>query len=378
MKIEQIIWQEAAGWSVDMDSVSVIKPQLVLAFGGKTALKNPKSWNSIQKRYPGALLVSCTTSGEIFNTQVLDESISLTALEFEKTRVDAAKINLNEVENRYEAGKMLGQSLQKPDLKLMIVISDGKNVNGSELVRGLNEVGNGVPITGGLAGDGDRFESTLVGLNEIPEEDNIVAISFYGQDLKVGYGSMGGWDTFGPERLVTHSEGNILYKLDDQPALELYKKYLGPQAAELPGSGLRFPLNIKGGENGMDLVRTIVGIDEEEGALIFAGDIPQGSTTQLMKVNFTRLVDGAVEAAGQSIVPFQDSEPEFALLVSCVGRKLLLGEQIEDEVEEVREVLGEEPAMAGFYSYGEISPGGKISNCQLHNQTMTITTLSEK
>ena len=73
----------------------------------------------------------------------------------------------------------------------------------------------------------------------------MVAVGLYGEHVKLGHGSKGGWDTFGPERIVTKSDGNVLYELDDKPALALYKEYLGDRAAGLPGSALLFPLALR-------------------------------------------------------------------------------------------------------------------------------------
>jgi hypothetical protein len=247
------------------------------------------------------------------------------------------------------------------------VISDGQNVNGSKLVAGLTEhLPLGVTLTGGLAADGDRFQETLVLWDSLPEPNKIAVIGLYGERLKVGFGSLGGWDAFGPERVVTRSAGNILYEIDGQPALALYKRYLGEHAKDLPASGLLFPLSLKTAA-GESLVRTLLGVNETDHSLTFAGDVPQGTHARLMKANFDRL---SYEAIGQT-------SPELALLISCVGRKLVLKQRIEEEVEGVRDTLGEKTVLAGFYSYGEISPFTPSAKCELHNQTMTITTLSE-
>jgi hypothetical protein len=234
----------------------------------------------------------------------------------------------------------------------------------------------GVTLTGGLAGDGDRFQETLVIWDSPPEPDTVALVGLYGERLKVGFGSLGGWDAFGPERLITRSTSNILYELDGQPALALYKKYLGEYASDLPASGLLFPLSLRT-SSGDSVVRTILGINEAEDSLTFAGDMPQGGRARLMKANFDRLIDGAVGAAQTSYGALGETSPELALLISCVGRKLVLKQRIEEEVEGVRDVLGRNTVLAGFYSYGEISPFSPSAKCELHNQTMTITTLSE-
>lgn len=236
----------------------------------------------------------------------------------------------------------------------------------------------GVTVTGGLSGDGERFEETLVFCDGPPESGAVAVLGLYGSRLKVGYGSLGGWDPFGPERLITRSKGNILYELDGKSALELYKRYLGDHAKGLPATGLLFPLSLRTKEGEAGLVRTILSIDEEVQSMTFAGDVPEGAYARLMKANFDRLVDGAVGAAKVSYEAIGSSSPDLAILISCVGRKMVLRQRIEEEVEGVREVLGDRTILTGFYSYGEISPFTPGAKCALHNQTMTITTFSEK
>lgn len=126
----------------------------------------------------------------------------------------------------------------------------------------------------------------------------ISVIGFYGDSILIGHGSKGGWDTFGPHRIVTKAEANVLYELDHEPALALYKKYLGDRASGLPATGLFFPLAIyptEGEEK--TLVRTILAVDDEKQSMTFAGDIPVGAKVQFMKANFDRLVQGASDAA---------------------------------------------------------------------------------
>lgn len=199
----------------------------------------------------------------------------------------------------------------------------------------------------------------------------------YGERLKIGYASLGGWDPFGPERLITRARGNVMYELDGQPALALYKRYLGDDADRLPATGLLFPLSLRTPAGGEPIVRTILSVDEVEQSLTFAGDVPIGTYARLMKANFDRLVDGAIGAARTSYAAIGSITPELGILISCVGRKLILKQRTEEEVEAVRDVLGDRPVLAGFYSYGEISPFTPNARCELHNQTMTITTLSE-
>ena len=377
MQIEQTRWSRATGWAPARPGKLSANANLVLIFGSPDCLKQSVWEQDIRTAYPAAHYLGCSTAGEIYGTEVTDETLVATAIAFEHTRVQGRSLNLSSVRNSLQAGEQLAKSLSWEDLIHVLVLSDGQNVNGSELVAGLTQhLPVGVTLTGGLAGDGDRFKETLVMWDGPPEPNIIAAIGFYGDQLRIGFGSLGGWDAFGPERVVTHSAGNILYELDGQPALALYKKYLGEHAANLPASGLLFPLSLRTAA-GESIVRTILGVNEDDNSLTFAGDLPLGGQVRLMKANFDRLIDGAVGAAQTSFAALGTTSPELALLISCVGRKLVLKQRIEEEVEGVQDVLGQKCVLAGFYSYGEISPFSPAATCELHNQTMTITTLSE-
>lgn len=378
MQIEQKKYSRKNGWeSLKLKVFNTDSCNLVLVFGSTTLLEDVALYSQIRQNYPNADLVINSTSGEIYDTQVNDETISLTAICFEKTRLKTAIVHINETPNSHEAGKQLADALNSGDLKNVLVISAGLNVNGSDLVQGLSEnLPETVIITGGLAGDGHKFIKTLVGLNEIPIEGRIVAIGFYGDHLNIGYGSVGGWDSYGPERLITKSDKNILYELDGKVALDIYKMYLGEYAGELPASGLFFPLSFRSVESGELIVRTILGINEAEKSLTFAGNMPEGAFARLMMANFDRLIEGSALAA-QHCISKNTCTPQLALLVSCIGRKQLLNQRIEEEIEVIRDVFGPEPAITGFYSYGEISPSFNHPGCVLHNETMTITTFSE-
>ncbi len=339
---------------------------------------NPQAFvDSIHKTFPNATITGCSTSGEIENVSVLDESIVLNAISFDKTTHKLAEVTLDSVANSYDAGLAITESLNSSDLRHILVFSDGLNVNGAELVKGISQnIEKGVSVTGGLAGDGPDFNQTFTINQNILSDGKIIGIGLYGSELKIGYGSKGGWDSFGIERLVTKSKENVLYELDGKPALALYKSFLGEKAKDLPGSGLLFPLNMRIGENQLPVVRTILAVDEATQSLTFAGNIPEGAYVRLMKANIDRLIDGAEQSA-EDTLKVLDTKSEFALLISCVGRRLVLKQMVEEEVEAVRSILGDTTTIAGFYSYGELAPFGKYSPCKLHNQTMTITTFSE-
>jgi len=380
MQIEQKLWLPGSGWRSLNDAATLTsKPHLVLAFGGTSLFKEGKLLQEVTEMYPGAIIAGCTTAGEIQDVGVIDDTLAVTAVAFDKSHAAISCTQMDEVTDSHATGRKLAETLVNADLKHLFVLSDGLAVNGSELAKGLSEgVPEGVTVTGGLSGDKARFQETYVMCNGAPEQNAISVVGFYGGDLKIGYGSLGGWDQFGTERVITRSKGNVLYEMDGQSALGLYKKYLGEQADDLPASGLLFPLAVRPARGGESVVRTILAVDEKEQSMTFAGDVPEGHYARLMKANFNRLIDGASMAALSSAVPFGSDSPELAILISCVGRKMVLKQRIEEEVEAVREVLGSRAALTGFYSYGEISPLLPSTICKLHNQTMTITTFSEK
>lgn len=382
MKISQKKWTKQLGWATLSPDISE-KPQLVLVFGARPLLSDSSHFNEIRAFYPEAHIICASTAGEIVKDEVLDNSLVLTALFFEKTTLDFVQVPIRDPEQSFEIGKNLAHTLRHENLIHVMLFSDGLKVNGTSLLEGLGEeLPATVSVTGGLVADGPDFKLTLVGLDEQPTEGNVVAIGFYGKHLKVGYGSLGGWDAFGPERLITKSKNNVLFELDGENALALYKEYLGELAKDLPASGLLFPLSLRIKEKSgkeVQVVRTLLNVNEIDQSMTFAGDMAQGVKAQLMKANFERLIDGAEKAASMSLESLVGSKPDLAILISCIGRKLVLKERTVEELDAVRSIVGEQATITGFYSYGEICPtAASEKQCQLHNQTMTITTFREE
>lgn len=375
MRILQRLYHPARGWQTLGDDSPALAPQLVLLFGGRHLLENESLVTGVRAAHPGARVIAASTSGEITDTQVTEDQLTVTAIAFSKTQLRCAATDIARAADSYAAGRRLAEELAGPDLVHVFVVSDGGLVNGTELAGGFNDLlPPGVALTGGLAGDGTRFAQTLVGLDELPRPGRIVAVAFYGRHLHTAFGSSGGWTPFGPERLVTGSAGNVLQSLDGQSALALYKTYLGDHAKQLPGSALRFPLALTPPDGRMPVVRTILSIDEPAGTMTFAGDIPTGARVRFMRASYEDLIDGAARAAAQARA---DTPAQLAICVSCVGRRIVLGQRTEDETEVVRATLGPGPALTGFYSYGELAPASQAAACQLHNQTMTVTSLWE-
>ncbi|MCR9264293.1 MAG: FIST C-terminal domain-containing protein [Flavobacteriaceae bacterium] len=354
-----------------------LKEPLVLVFGNRFMLEDTKLFDEIRNLFPDGHIVFGSTSGEIMGHRVLDGTVTLTAIEFEKGHFLIKNKNVSEFNNNAIAlGESLSKELPIEGLKHIFVVSEGSNVNGSDLITGLEEGGSGITgLSGGLCGDDDRFEVTLSSYNEPPKEGEVIAIGFYGESLEVTCANYGGWIPFGPERLITKSQKNVLFELDGKPALDLYKRYLGDKSDELPKSALLYPLSVRT-HDGQAIVRTILNIDEERNAMILAGDVPEGSKVQLMMATVDDIASGAKSAAKLAIEG-RNTDTQLALLISCVGRKLVMDQRTEEEIEEVVHVIGDTAVVSGFYSYGEMAPFAGQSSCKLHNQTMTLTLFSE-
>jgi hypothetical protein len=380
MRSQQIIWNAQAGWSPVKAELG--NASLVFYFGTRQMLSCGKRYNELREMFPSAHILGCSTGGQINSSDISDDEIVAAAIGFDATRLRLVCQDIGDAQQSRSCGETIGRALNQEDLAGVFVLSDGLNVNGSELVGGLTAaIGSGIPVTGGLAGDGADFAETLVGGDCVPRPRMVVAIGFYGKAIRIGHGSAGGWDLFGPRRQVTRSAGNVLFELDGQPALDLYERYLGPEDSKgLPGSALLFPIQVHdAAQPDSAVVRTVLAIDKDARSMTFAGDVPQGWTAQLMHGNFDRLAEGAADAARQARAGLGASEVDnqFSILISCIGRRLLMGQRTSDEVEAAGAELGASTLKLGFYSYGEISPHAKSGVCELHNQTMTVTLFDE-
>ena len=365
----------------DLAPLAAIAPQLVLVFGAVERMTENGLVESLKSAFPAAELAGCTTAGEIGAGGVSDGALVVVALRFSGSRVQLAATDLADMEDSRAAGQRLGLALAAPGLRHVLVLGQGVQINGSALIEGISEpLGTGVLLSGGLAGDGGAFERTWTLSNQGLSQRQIVAIGFSGEELRVGNGSFHGWRPFGPVRKVTRSAGNVLFELDGQPALDIYKRYLGEYAKGLPASGLLFPFEMLGEDRGaLGLIRTILGVDVSAGSLVLAGNIVEDGYLRLMHASTDSLVDGAMAAAeaAHDAAPGADPGESLVLLVSCVGRKLVMGARADEEVEAVQTVFGPKASIAGFYSNGEISPMRDLLTCHLHNQTMTVTHIAE-
>ncbi len=375
MRVEQVEYIDN-NWNIKKRNIFG-NTDIVFTFGDRDAIKNRDIYEKLKKIYPSADIVGCSSGGNILGDNICECKIVATAVAFNRGSVRVAIKDFSAIDNQTEVSKKLISMLPKENLKHIFILSDGLNMNGSALVRGANEaINHKIPITGGLAGDGLDFEETVVRVNCIAKSNRVVAVGFYGDSLSVRSGCYAGWNEFGILRKITKSTDNIVYEIDGKPALELYKKYLGEYANNLPQSALDFPISIKKSATDNAIIRSVLGVDEENSALIFAGDVPQGYLGRLMKTNIDGLIDGAEFAAKQ--IDKVNHETSLGLVVSCIGRRLVLKQLTDEELESISDTLGSSVELVGFYSYGELAPfSSELLSCNLHNQTMTLTVIYE-
>lgn len=375
MRTTTVTWTPEGGWSTDPSAVEATPGATVCLTFSDPLVDCAGALAELAEALPGTEVVGCSTAGQILGNRVDPAPLVVAIATFEKAHVISAFAHVEDGDAT-SAGRALGEQInhhaQGQRIAGVMVFGGGLQVNGSALVTGLGAaLPEGTALSGGLAGDGPRFEKSWVHLNGDSGENCAVAFAVIGDTVTFQHGSQGGWDGFGPRRTITHSDANVLYELDGQPALALYKEYLGERADELPLSALLFPLTVTDPADGHSLVRTILAVDEEHQSMIFAGDVPEGWSARLMWTTNDRLMEGATEAAEEAA----QSRMDLAVAISCVGRRLVLGARTDEELDSVVDALGEQTALVGFYSYGEFSPAHGL--CTLQNQSMTLTTISE-
>ncbi len=379
MKVEQLQWSAQGGWPAAATSSALGESaQVAFLFGSASLIKASQSFDLCRRIYPTAHLLGCSTAGEIQGTNVSQETVAVTAVAFENTPVAVARVELRSTGDSFEAGRTLIRSLDPEGLKHVFVISEVLQVDANEVVKGINSaLPDGVTVSGGFSADGDRQQVSHIWCDGAPEQSSVAALGFYGDHLKVGSAATGLWGQFGPVRQISKSRGSVLYELDGRSALGLYREYLGELAAGLPASGLLFPISLSIGTTGRSVLRGLLSVDEAAQSLRFAGNVPEGAHVRMMMGSIERLIDDTLVAARQSAAALGDVPAEFALLVSCNGRRHVLKQRVEEEVEAVREVLGEQTLLSGFYSCGEIAPLAPGEPSELHNETLAITTFAE-
>lgn len=387
MQVHQIRLTPSSPVAEALAPLAATPPDLVLCFADPLFFEAAPATlaAALRAAFPRSLVVGCSSAGEIATSGVTTGTAVVTTVKFGRAGLLSVDEPVRDMHDSEAAGERLGAQLAPSKPHSVLVLGQGVELNGSALIRGLRKaLGESVTLVGGLAGDAGRFVRTYVISGEQASSDRIAAVGFCDPALRVTTGTFGGWKPFGALRKITRASGNVLFELDGEPALNVYKRYLGDHAAQLPGSALLFPFAMFDAQGrDMGVIRTILGVDEAQGSLTLAGELATDGFLRLMTASSDELISAAETAAESTLEDGVSPQATLALLVSCVGRRMVLGERVEEEVEAVADVVGASCTLAGFYSNGEISSDGCLENCagasghHLHNQTMTITRFAE-
>lgn len=211
--------------------------QLVLVFGDHDYFHSAECFAQLRKRFPKACIAGCSSSGNVQGSKISDKDIVATAVRLDHGRVRLVSFDVARGADIAQLSRSVVAQLKEDDLRHVLVLSDGLCVNGSELALGLKSCG--VTVTGGLAGDAERFGTTWVMANEQARAKRIVLVGLYGQ-VTVNNSYCSGWTEFGAERIVTKSVGNVVSEIDGQPALALYKNIWANLPAVCPAAACAF------------------------------------------------------------------------------------------------------------------------------------------
>ena len=332
-------------------------------------------YNQLKTKYKNANIVIFSTSGHFVSSEILDETPIVSAIEFENSSITMDQFSIADFATSFDLGESIGKSIKK-EVKGVCIISDGGLINGTELISGINaNVLKEVPIFGGMAGDGTRFQKTLVGANQNPEVGNVVIIQFFGEGISIKSNSDFGWTSLGLEFKITKSESNKLIEIDKKNAYDVLYEFLAPESEEkFAELTLYYPFLLKDSSD-EGVIRTPILVNHKEKTLVYAGNMPEGSMVKLMKSGTMQLLDSTLEVAQKCVL--SKEENSFVLAISCVGRRVVLEDMANEEFTEIQSIFGERSCYFGFYSYGEFSRSGFEENCKLHNQTLTLAVLQE-
>jgi len=354
---------------------------LILCFARPGFFAQPQL-KSLKSQFPKSQVVGCSTAGNIAGDAIEDDVVVATFCQFEATQVVCRDFSVGAGGASVATGLAIASEFGRiPDVKHIFILSEDLKINGASLVRTvadeLKRLGSTASVSGGMAGTGPDFGLSETVFQDTIAAQRVVAVALAGAQLQVTSAAGAGWDRFGPQRMITKSQGNLLLEIDGRPALDLYSEYLGPELTKsLPGSAILFPLAVE--IDGMpDVIRSVLGMDFQTKAMAFAAEVPEGAKAFIMKCSFEKLITAAKIAAQEALRGQPQDKPLLAVVVSCVGRRIVLGEKCEDELEIVRSILPKHSTMCGFYSNGEVS-ALPHQGVQYHNETFSLTLLSEK
>ena len=354
-------------------------PQVIFLFVSLNFKDVESVIEEIKAKYEKSIIIGGTTSGEIIDQEVIDDTVVLAAVKFHKTKLKLYSGNLSsDSSTGYSSGEIFAKKIDQENLKHIFLLSDAQTLSAANLLKGMNnELKPSISVTGGLASRNSFTDSNFIIDNGKIKQNSVIALALYGDSLQVSYNAQGGWDSYGVECLVTKSRENRILEINEQPALNFYRAHVDSKVLEnFDDDGFNYPIKVRNEEHSFPVMRVLLAVDQEEESLIMSEEISVGSYVRLMKGNIDRLINGA-ENSAKIIAEQSNHNHQLAILISCSGRRKVMGELVSEEIEAVTDQFPKNTETIGFYSYGEISPFFGFSKTSLHNLTMCITTFSE-
>lgn len=328
----------------------------------------------------GVAVFGASTSGELLATGaeecVFDDSVVVSLLQLDRDAFQLRRISgagRSSAEVGEEAGRWAATVFPRPAL---LVLGAGLRTDGEQILNGiLAAAGERTPVFGGLAGDGARFQETYVFDGEGEAGEGALILALDRDRVEVRGMAASGWQPLGVEKVVTRSEGNVVHTIDDVPALELYRDYLGLTSVSVDSATTiaigEAPLQIV--RDGYSVLRSAMAADVESRSIVFAGSVPQGARVRFSTSPGPEIAEEALRAMRR--LRDGGARADAVLLFSCAARRFALGPMAEDEVRPIQELWA--APLVGMFTYGEI---GSIdqNRSDFHNVTCVAVTLHER
>jgi hypothetical protein len=353
------------------------KPTLAIVF---VSIKQDRDAICNLLNNEGISIFGATTSGEFIDGEIEEGSIIMMLLEMNPEYFKLAFLETGE-HTTFDNAKQLGIEGKNTFANTAFIIATGwLHIDGEKIIDGIIEgFGKEVTVFGGMAGDDLMLQAPLVFTNDKSSVKGLLAIIINEDKIAVNGIATCGWKAVGTTKTVTKSVDNIVYTIDDKPALDMVMKYLGVDIDLDSGKdvvthiGAYYPLQLER-ENVAPVMRTAMFANKEDRSLICAGNVPQGS-----KIRFSLPPDfDAVEKVVEECNELKDDKQQGAdamIMFSCISRRLSFGIMMSDEIRQVQEVW--KAPMAGFFSYGEFGRS-KTGKHEFHNNTCCVAALKEK
>ena len=370
-------YKRDSGWSADFPDVDSAMT-LVVVFADNASWEDRWALSELKHAFPNSIIVGCGASETVHNGKLLTDSISVGIIKFQSTEIKFASADLSDSADSQSAGRRIAEGLKHPNLKGVLLFTNGLVVEATDLVRGIQEdLPAGIPIAGGLASDRDLLHCWVNANGEL-RDDAVCAVGLIGDKVELVCASGGGWAPASDRHVATKTLGKTLYEIDGQRAydvlterLEKKTSQISPWALDIANQTIALKFE------GVDLVRSILGSDKQKGCLELAGDIPEGVEIEFMESTVDEIIDGVDEVAhGIRMKTVGLTDNSLSVVFGCVGRVCILGDRTSEEVSVLKAAIGENIAQVGMYGLGEIL----TTTCgypQVHNLTMAAAVIRE-